>query len=555
MAVINSKVTASAVVCLLLVCLWKANGYTMENMCAQWSGEGYIGNPTDCTKWGYCRANKVISQGSCAKGQVFESSSATCQYATTTPCSTSVAQTCSAITNPSYMADPTDCNKYAYCFGNGKSSVQKCPAGQVYASNNNTCVWGPTCPQSSICQFMPNNIYVGDPNNCGSYLQCLNGYGIPGKCNTSPYLYFNPATVRGVLALFALTLLGGASIVSGGSMITDFSNLSVGEMCSLMPSDTSFLRPHTCNYWVRCPANNTSLEEGTCAAGLNYNKDLGRCTMAANVVCPYAEGSNNPIVNVNKCANETDGTFLADSTSSNCKGYILCKGRREVKANCPNELLFNPTSRSCVYSNQYNCPSSGKQTKSPACLSLPNNTRLANDDHCHKFYICINDILYERECAEHTAYDVFLGRCVPALNATCYSTAKLPPPENTFCLSNGTARSGYFADEESCSHYYICAAPVNGKHDKNPQHLECGQGLYFDYEKLSCRDRLNVRCTLDRCAATSLTYVNVLGDCQAYARCSGGATVGSGRCPTDYYFDERSQGCTPVNHNYVACAA
>ncbi|XP_034482531.1 peritrophin-44 [Drosophila innubila] len=356
--------------------------------------------------------------------------------------------------------------------------------------------------------------------------------------------------VRGVLAVFVLALVG---IVSGGKMISDFPKLSVQQMCELMPADTSFLRPHTCNYWVRCPANNTSLEEGTCAAGLNYNKDLGRCTMAANVDCPYSKDSISTTDNL--CANETDGTFLADNSSNDCKGYILCKARRENKSNCPNNLIFNPTTRSCVYTNQYRCPVNGAKTKSPACLSLPNNTRLANDEHCEKYYICVDDILYERECSDQSAYDVVLGRCVSALNATCYSTAKLPPPENTFCTSMGKPKVGYFADDESCSHYYICGDTVNGKHDTNPQHLQCGQGLYFDYEKLSCRERLNVRCTLDRCADTSLTYVNVLGDCQAYARCSGGATVGSGRCPADYYFDERSQGCTPVNHNYVACAA
>jgi len=350
--------------------------------------------------------------------------------------------------------------------------------------------------------------------------------------------------------VLGLTLVG---IVSAGGKISDFQMLSVREMCEFLPSDTSFLRPNTCNYWVRCPSNNTSLEEGTCAAGLNYKKDIGRCDLASNVICPYADGSSSNN-SVNKCANETDGTFLADTSSNNCQGYILCKGRREAKANCPNQLIFNPATRSCVYSNQYRCPNSVNNTKSPTCLSLPDNTRLAHDEHCNKYFVCKNDVLYAQECSEQMAYDVAIGRCVPALNATCYPTAKLPPPENQFCRVNGTARVGYFADDESCSHYYICNKTTNGQHDKNPQHLKCGQGLYFDVEKLSCRDRLNVRCFLDRCADTSLSYVNVYGDCQAYARCSGGATVGSGRCPTDYYFDERSQGCTPINHNYTACA-
>lgn len=359
---------------------------------------------------------------------------------------------------------------------------------------------------------------------------------------------------RVVLPLLALTLVGVASAVS---KLDDFDHLTTVEMCELLPSDTSFLRPNTCNNWVTCPINGTTIEEGTCAAGLHYNKDQGRCTMASNVVCPYANavdsGTSAP---VNACANETDGTFLADPSSYNCHGYLLCKGRREVKADCPNELVFNPRSRSCVYSTQYSCPTSSKKTTSPVCRALPNNTRLANEEHCHKYYVCRDEVLHERECDAQMAYDVSLGRCVAAANATCYATAALPPPENTFCMVNGTtARQGYFADDESCSHYYICKAPANGKHDTNPQHLQCPLGSYFDVEKLSCRDRVNVRCTLDRCADFALTYVNVLGDCQAYARCSNGVRVSIGHCPTDYYFDERSQGCTPTNHNYVACSA
>ncbi|KAH8370037.1 hypothetical protein KR093_001989, partial [Drosophila rubida] len=359
--------------------------------------------------------------------------------------------------------------------------------------------------------------------------------------------------VRGVLVGLVLALVGAAN---AASMIDDFPYLTVSEMCELLPSNTKLLRPNTCNYWVRCPTYNNSLEEGSCATGLRYDKEHGKCDGNTNWTCPYADQANNTANTVvNRCANETDGTFLADASSSNCRGYILCKQRREVKSSCPNELLFNPISRSCVYSTQYTCPTGGIATKSPACLSLSNNTRLANEEHCHRYYVCVNDVLHERECGNQTAYDAVLGRCVPALNATCYSTAKLPPPESTFCLAAGKPRVGYFADEESCSHYYICGKGSNGKHDINPQHLQCSQGQFFDQEWLSCRDRLNVRCMLDRCADTSLSYVNVAGDCQSYARCSGGATVGSGRCPSNYYFDERSQGCTPVNHNYVACAA
>ncbi|XP_017841414.1 peritrophin-48 [Drosophila busckii] len=358
--------------------------------------------------------------------------------------------------------------------------------------------------------------------------------------------------MQGLGLLLALVALASAS-----SKISEFEYLSSYQICDLVPDDTSLLRPNTCNHWIRCPINGSSLEEGSCAAELNYNKNQGRCVSASSVECPYAHVNNSMNQAANVCANQIEGSFLEDPTSPDCRGYILCRQHRVVKANCPNELIFNAQSRSCVYPTQYTCPAS-QRTTSPACRALPNNTRLAHEEHCNSYYICINDLLHERECLDQMAYDVRRGRCVPAANATCYETAKLPPPENTFCVTRTQNQTknlvGHFPDPESCSHYYICGKPVNGKHDTNPQHLQCDPGQFYDQEKLSCRDRLNVRCPLDRCAGTDLNYVNVLGNCHNYMRCSNGVAVGNGTCPSSYYFDERSQGCTPVNHNYAACA-
>ncbi|XP_030373045.1 peritrophin-44 [Scaptodrosophila lebanonensis] len=358
--------------------------------------------------------------------------------------------------------------------------------------------------------------------------------------------------MKQAFALLALVwAVGLATRAQSINPIEDFERLNDSDMCALLPQDTSFLRPNTCNSWVRCGSISGHFEEGSCATGLYYNKELGRCSQAENMHCPYTETAES----THPCAVENDGTFLPDP--SNCRGYILCKSHMEVFATCPNNLVFHPTTHSCVYPDQYKCPAVESKTSSPACRALPNNTRLADDKLCSKYYICTNEVLYEQECNASMAYDVAKGRCVLLSEVQCYETAELPPPENTFCLDNSTGqpRVGYFEDDESCSHYYICASLANGRHDTNPQHLECPIGQFFDIEKLSCRDRLNVKCLKDRCVGTSLNFVNVAGDCQSYARCSNGVTVGTSRCPTDYYFDEYSQGCTPTNFNYPACAA
>ncbi|KAH8303641.1 hypothetical protein KR018_009415, partial [Drosophila ironensis] len=354
------------------------------------------------------------------------------------------------------------------------------------------------------------------------------------------------------LASGVLTLLFVASAL--GSVIEDFEYLQVPDMCALMPQNTNFLHPNTCDMWVTCAGNLTALEQGACATGLYYNKNTGTCTYMGLDSCPYKGQAEEP---TNLCANAEDGSFLPDASSRTCRGYILCKNRKQIRADCPNELIFNPVSHSCVYATQYTCPESQVKASDPACRALPNRTRLAHPEECVHYYECIDDVLHKHTCPAQHAYDASRGACVDIDEAECYAGAVLPEPESTFCLdlASGSARVGYFADEDSCASYYICGKPQNGKHDTEPKHLSCPMGQYFDSEKLSCRDRLNVRCRLDRCRDTNLTYVNVDGDCQAYGRCSGGLTASVGHCPGGYYFDERSQGCTATNYNYIACSA
>lgn len=324
----KSKIAASAVVGLLIVCLLRANGYTMENMCAQWWDEGYIGNPTDCTEWGYCQKQKVISRGSCGKGLVFDSESSTCQYATKFACSTSVAQTCSAITNPAYMADPNNCNQYAYCFGNGKTSMQKCPSGQVYASNNNTCVWGPSCPQNSICRFMPNNIYVGDPTNCGSYLQCIKGYGIAGKC-PGTHLY-NPAT--GNCELTNPCSNNGGNNNPGGdpSLVT----LPPSTTACKTVADGSFISDKTTCYGFYSCSAATEGSWGSCPFGTVYNPTKNQCVSPNSYACFQ-----------NRCQN-TNMTY-ATMKNSKCEQYVYCPNG--AIGSCPgSHPYFDEVYQKCV---------------------------------------------------------------------------------------------------------------------------------------------------------------------------------------------------------------
>lgn len=351
--------------------------------------------------------------------------------------------------------------------------------------------------------------------------------------------------------MFKVTSVLLKTIVLCGLQLVCFGEtLTVEELCSAVPAGSFMLKPNTCNKWVRCPVvpGKNVYEEGICVNGLYYNKDTGVCEQMSKVKCPYNEKPN-----VNRCANQKDEIFLPDET--NCKGYIYCYKGEEKAAVCPNNLVFNADTLTCVYENDYVCKTQS-EGKNPICKSISNKTPFAHPKDCSKYQICSNDIAQEMECKYDEGFDHIKGVCVPVQEATCIPGSKKPEPENLFCGTKKNPKRGYYSDGVSCSGYYICGEiQADGTPDRKPAHLHCENGYFFDSKLLSCRNRLNVKCPYDRCEGMGNKYVNVAGDCTKYARCQNGAKTGEGKCPAEHFFDEVLQGCNPNIVNYTACSA
>ncbi|XP_030571035.1 peritrophin-44 isoform X2 [Drosophila novamexicana] len=286
----------------------------MDDMCAQWSGTGYVGNPTDCTSWGYCKNQQLVATGTCTKGEVYEPQSQSCQYASTTPCTTSAKETCSALKTAGFVAEPSDCTKYTYCFGNGKSETQTCPTGQMYAANNNSCVWGPTCPQDTLCRFMPNNIFVGDPTNCNQYLQCINGYGVSGTCPTG-FPYYN--AVNNVCQK-TNTCTGN----NNGGVTT-----STPPVTNIACTDAKpFTKDGaTCYGYLYCADGAEESVWGSCPFGLEFDEDAQACISPAATVCAF-----------DRCQN-TNLTYAAVA-GSDCRKYTYCPAN--TVGTCPTDFQY-----------------------------------------------------------------------------------------------------------------------------------------------------------------------------------------------------------------------
>ncbi|XP_075160915.1 peritrophin-44 [Haematobia irritans] len=341
------------------------------------------------------------------------------------------------------------------------------------------------------------------------------------------------------------------ALATGKSLTNDDSTPTVQELCALLPGAT-ILRPNTCTNWIKCPTSSDSsdFEEGSCVYGLYFNKDKGMCMYKDEMECPY----ENSAPSGNRCSRQLEGAFLADE--DNCHGYVYCKNGEEMKSECPNNLVFDPHHGECVYEHQYSCPAAkAVEKRNPICMSLPNDVFFADQEDCLKYSHCLDGVLTSHECGEDQAWDHIKGICVATSEVVCLPTAKKPEPENEVCGSKTTVRVGPISDGVSCSGYYFCKKMENGQRDRKPEHFTCNAGYFFDNSTLSCRDRLNVKCSHDRCEGMDNKYVNVAGNCRAYASCANGEAVFKGNCPDNYFFDERTQGCTPQVVSYAACSA
>lgn len=315
-------------ICALAACLLlasQASGYSMEQMCAQWSGTGYVGNPSNCRAWGYCQGQKLVGWGTCSDDYIFDSQKGACGNATKTVCATSAVQTCKVAASPMYVADPTNCTQYAYCNGEGSLAYGSCGSGGVYSAASNKCVWGPTCPQSSLCQFMLTGIYVGDPDNCGSYLSCSNGYGTPGTCPTG--LTYNLATGNcqttnacngspNTGTTNGQFTVGQEDAKICASTTTGYSKAPVvtGETYRFVSDLT------TCYGFYYCESATAVGTWNECPAGTHFNPTLGQCVSPASYACPY-----------NRCGNVNSKFMTLLGTS--CKGYTVCSSA--AAGTCP----------------------------------------------------------------------------------------------------------------------------------------------------------------------------------------------------------------------------
>ncbi|XP_013117614.2 peritrophin-44 isoform X2 [Stomoxys calcitrans] len=317
--------------------------YSMSETCQQYS-EGYIANPDNCQGYGYCRGGVLIGTGTCKDGFLYDSNGGICDYAANVTCMSKLESTCSVVGDPVYVADPDDCTRACYC-NNGKYSCTSCPQYQVFNPNTRSCVYSSqySCPASSICRLVPNNKFVGDPNNCGNFIQCVGGAGLsqlcpnnlhynavtgycatdPPNCGNSPPSPTPPSAGPGVLQNLptnSTACLNYKTPPSGNSYF-----VSDGTTCMGFYVCDNTDGPGT---WYKCPFLT------------HFDEEEQKCVTPYSVRCPY-----------DRCGN-LNQTFVADL---GCTSYSYCItqtkqnfGGNTCKAVNFNYQYFNEVASACV---------------------------------------------------------------------------------------------------------------------------------------------------------------------------------------------------------------
>lgn len=306
------------------------------------------------------------------------------------------------------------------------------------------------------------------------------------------------------------------------------------DICRLFPDKTNIADPSSCYHYITC--NNSVSQYTRCAASTPYfDNSTMKCTKALS--------------DDNHCqlsCLEHVGRFISDKTS--CKGYYFCEDETTpVHGKCPNDLHFNLEAQSCIYKSKSNC----KLSSFDICSVVKNDTKIANENDCRKYYQCTKKGLTVKNCESGEYYNSNSGICLEKWKVNC---PKIPLPDKVCGTERTPLKNKFVSDDATCRGYFYCANK-GSKPDPAPVWGQCKNDTFFDPNEKSCADPLKVKCPTgaDRCDGRSLTFVsgNQVG-CRQYLRCKNGKTIEENGCG-NYFFDEILAACVSTPITYKSC--
>ncbi|XP_073840044.1 peritrophin-48 [Musca autumnalis] len=157
----------------------------------------------DCQTYYTCLADGSYQESSCLTAQSFDKNAQACKPASTVPCTAGVENPCENQQVNTWVQDPQDCTKWMYCKNQKVDGGGSCPDGQYFSNEKVACIYG-KCTNSNddddgdglteianLCELMANNVFFGDFEECNAWHKCIDGKMTNGTCNSG--LVYNTA--------------------------------------------------------------------------------------------------------------------------------------------------------------------------------------------------------------------------------------------------------------------------------------------------------------------------------------------------------------------------
>ncbi|XP_061402714.1 peritrophin-44-like [Musca vetustissima] len=325
---------------------------------------------------------------------------------------------------------------------------------------------------------------------------------------------------------------------------------SMAETC-LYYGEGYIADPAKCNGWGYCSGGEL-IAQGDCPGTYLYNSKTGQCDYPDKVECASKLEST--------CSTVTSPIYVADP--DDCTKACYCNDGKYKCEKCPEYQVFNPTTRSCVYSSQYACPADS------ICRLVPNGKWVSDPDACGNYITCVDGSGTSQKCPNDLFYNQFTNTCsstdicAPSTNPPTTVSAgpgvdKNLPDSTTACAKNpGTKEPFFVSDGQTCMGFYSCET-VGAE---TGVWAKCPMGTHFDEANQACVTPYTVDCPYDRCGNINQNFVSVLG-CQDYYYCINQTKQPGmgGNCKTNNanypYFSEVQNACVNADPGYAICKA
>ncbi|XP_017080269.1 peritrophin-48 [Drosophila eugracilis] len=285
-----------------------------------------MNDPRACNAWVQCIDGTPVS-GTCGTGLFYDRESQKCLPSASVKCLSS--DPCAALTT-GFAADPYSCNGYYYCM-NGKGTHGVCNSGMNYNSGTQDCIRDFPCADKmdpdSLCNILPDGVFIKDTNNCNGYQMCWNDQVINGTCPGT--FYFKASTAECDYPQDV------------NCDITAVPDIIEKGVC---PDSGGFISDNkTCNGYYYCKAvadGEFSLEHGVCSDGRFFlATDGGACVPRSKVKCSY-----------DRCVGLGNTTIqLANESDDGCHGYSICQDGVVIgQGTCPQDEYFDELTQRCT---------------------------------------------------------------------------------------------------------------------------------------------------------------------------------------------------------------